>query len=181
MTEWHDLYEYGDVFSRKIKRLKEEYFQERVLYIPCGVEVIEHNAFEGSQAEAICIGNTLKEIHECAFAGCKKLKYLFVPKTLLVIHKNALEGCENVSVYCDGEEQYCWVHPEKFWGMYIDPVGFNFHRSSGGWMTADAPSPIEDDEPRPFNPLRRPVYTNVPFRRFWEIAEADGLSIDLAI
>lgn len=181
MASWDELYEYGDVFSREIKRLKEEYLRERVLYIPCRVEVIEPDAFAGSQAEVICIGNDLKEIRKRAFAGCKKLKYLFVPDTLLVIYEDALEGCENVSVYCKGEEGYCWVHPEDFRSIYVDPVGFNFHRSSGGWMTPDTPSPVKENEPRPFNPLKRPVYFKVPFKRFWEIVSEDGLSLNLAI
>lgn len=181
MAYWKDFYEYSDVFNRNIKRLKEEYYNERVLYIPYNIEVIERNAFVGSQAEAICFGNSLKEIHENAFAGCKNLKYLYVPDTLLVIYPNALAGCENVSLYCNGEESYCWVHPEKFWDMYIEPVGFNFHRSSGGWTTPDAPSPIGADEPRPFNPLNRPVYTKVSFRQFCDILNADGLSINFTV
>ncbi|WP_365783438.1 leucine-rich repeat domain-containing protein [Prevotella sp.] len=64
----------------------------------CNVKKIEDQAFIDSiQLEEVIHSEGLIEIDEMAFANCKKLKKINIPKSLKVIKKKAFEGCVSLS------------------------------------------------------------------------------------
>ena len=48
----------------------------KVVVIPDGVEKIENNWFWGSKAVSVTIPASVREIGDCAFRNCKKLRQI---------------------------------------------------------------------------------------------------------
>ena len=170
-----DMFEYSEICgSLELKRLRPEYRDLAFIKTPFMTQEIRPNCFEGCNAQAIYISSYVKRIGAEAFKDCKQLRYVYIPKRVEVIGRDAFKGCDNVTIVCEFEETYCWVHPERHYEMYVESAGFNFHRSSGGWSEPSGDFSI-GDEPRPYNPLNRPLMTHVSSNQFYEMLAKDNI------
>ena len=67
--------------------------------MPRSLTRIEDNAFEGIDASRVEISENVASIGSHAFAKCKNLREFHISASVKEIDKDALEGCENVTVY----------------------------------------------------------------------------------
>ncbi len=67
--------------------------------MPKSLTRIEDNAFEGIDTKKIEISENVAFIGYHAFAKCKNLREFHISASVKEIDKNALEGCEKVTVY----------------------------------------------------------------------------------
>ena len=73
--------------------------KEADFVLPAFLTLIEESAFEGIAAQSVEVTGNVTAIEARAFADCKSLKEITIPKTVLKIDDHAFDGCENVTVY----------------------------------------------------------------------------------
>ena len=76
----------------------------RVLWLPLSVETIDAEAFLGNACEAVIIPNGCTSIGERAFANCRRLLFVKLPKSIQAIATDAFEGCDNVYIFIASDE-----------------------------------------------------------------------------
>lgn len=69
------------------------------ILLPAALTVIEEGAFEGVDARRVEITENVVSIGPRAFADCKNLRELYIPKTVQQIDDSALQGSEQVTIY----------------------------------------------------------------------------------
>ncbi len=70
------------------------------VYIPSGVEVIDHYVFyDCSELEEVYISNTVTSIGEYAFRNCKKLKEVQIDAPIVKLSRGLFEGCESLQKF----------------------------------------------------------------------------------
>lgn len=85
--------------------------------IPEGIEEIEICAFMDSCLEHITLPSSLKRIGGLAFANCKKLKEIIVPKSVKFLDSSAFCGLPNCTLtFLDDDEDGCF----DYFGDYKD-------------------------------------------------------------
>ena len=67
--------------------------------LPQSLTIIGEGAFEGIAAGCVEVSENVVSIEARAFADCKALREIHIPATVLKMSDQALEGCENVTVY----------------------------------------------------------------------------------
>ena len=67
--------------------------------LPQFLSLIGESAFEGITAESVEVTGNVAAIEARAFADCKSLKEIAIPKTVLKIDDHAFDGCTGVTVY----------------------------------------------------------------------------------
>ncbi len=85
----------------------------KTLVIPEGTKRIEKGAFEGTDAERILFPEGLESIESRAFADCRNLRYVKMPKGVVDIADDAFENCAGVFAECvigTSSELYCKGH-----------------------------------------------------------------------
>lgn len=60
----------------------------------CEVAEFPRACFKNSLIEEFRIPQSVREIHEDAFYGCRRLVYIFIPSTVQVLWSRAFEGCD---------------------------------------------------------------------------------------
>lgn len=78
---------------KRIGRAAFQYLLLRSIEWPLSLEVIEEDAFLGSELERVTLPEGLKEIGEQAFDDCNKLTEVNLPSTLKKIGNRAFCGC----------------------------------------------------------------------------------------
>ena len=68
-----------------------------VLYLPEDLQLIEAEAFAGTECEAVIVPESCTEIGQGAFAGCDKLVYVRIPAGTAVAD-DAFDGCGDVFI-----------------------------------------------------------------------------------
>ena len=63
------------------------------LQLPANLTEIKAEAFAGTNCEAVVIPDGCLKIGSRAFAGCSRLTYVRIPKSVVSIAKDAFEGC----------------------------------------------------------------------------------------
>ena len=106
--------------------------------LPAGLVDIEDSAFEGVDAEHVEIRENVKSIGARAFADCKQLTEIVIPKTVESIDKTAFDGSENVTIYC-----------------WSDSTAYDFAIENN--ISHVVMDPPEEPTPASQNPLRAPV------------------------
>ena len=75
----------------------------KVLVLPKTLKTIEELAFSGMDAEVVDMRDTkVTKIGAKAFANCKNLKAVYLPKTVKKIAADAFKGSPDVVLYCNG-------------------------------------------------------------------------------
>ena len=67
-----------------------------ILKLPSYLLVIETEAFSGLNCDAVIVPEGCETIQSKAFAECKNLKYVFIPKTVINIAEDAFINCPDV-------------------------------------------------------------------------------------
>lgn len=138
---------------------------EKIVAVPAGAEVIEKCAYRGDRMEEVILPDGVKKIEERAFSCCANLKRIYIPASVEVIEDDAFYLCFQLEIYCEDEPKDGWLNAEQTVRVYYeDPDGFNFHRSSGGWI--DRPIRREEVIHNKYNPHNRPVHTHVSREEF---------------
>ena len=75
------------------------FFGKEDFVLPSSLITIEDSAFEGIDASRVEISENVASIGSHAFAKCKNLREFHISASVKEIDKDALEGCENVTVY----------------------------------------------------------------------------------
>ena len=68
--------------------------------LPDELEIIEEEAFYGTQAERIHIKNNCRSIGASAFADSSSLRYVYIPASVIEISPNAFDGDSNLCIIC---------------------------------------------------------------------------------
>ena len=68
-----------------------------MIHLPDMLSIIEDEAFENVDFEAVAVPAYCTSIGRHAFKNCRKLKYIMVPAGIQ-IEADAFEGCEDVVV-----------------------------------------------------------------------------------
>lgn len=71
--------------------------------IPSTVTIIANGAFSGSSIESLTVTCTVKRIGKSAFSYCKKLKSIYIPKSVAEIGEGAFEGDKSIQISTDAE------------------------------------------------------------------------------
>ena len=72
---------------------------------------IGEEAFSGVAAEYIALPAEVQEIGSRTFAGCGRLRYVYIDRLDCQIAEDAFEGCPNVTLYCASEnEAWSWAN-----------------------------------------------------------------------
>ena len=72
------------------------------LQLPKNITTISCEAFASTSCEVVIIPDGCTSIEEKAFMNCKKLIYISIPVTVTSIANNAFEGCDNVTIFREG-------------------------------------------------------------------------------
>lgn len=153
-------------------------FETEILEVPAGAEVIGRRAFrflDGHGVRAVILPDGLTTVKESAFEGLKKLKMVYIPRSVEIIEENAFKNCPNLKIYCEGEPSEKWVNGEIVRtevDYYTSPEddAFNFHRSSGSWTSTKIERSVKKFVS--YNPDGLPVVTNVNKERFIALSTA---------
>jgi len=63
------------------------------------VTIIDKGAFQVSNITSVSLPNSIVEIRENAFSGCKKLSGITIPESVLAIADNAFNNCDNMKSF----------------------------------------------------------------------------------
>ena len=66
--------------------------------LPTSTRIIEDEAFTEIDATSIELGDNVESIGSRAFANCKNLQQIIIPKSVVEISENAFEGCNDVVI-----------------------------------------------------------------------------------
>ncbi len=137
--------------------------QQNVQYVatPSNTASICNNCFGNSEVKCVLLNSGLQSIGAKAFVNCASLKKVWIPKTVTEIEEDAFVGCVNVEIFCEGEPVEGWVDKEYDEQTYA-PDPYNFHRGGGD----DSYIIVIKHIVKNYNPLRRPLYTNVSAEDF---------------
>ena len=145
---------------------------EKIIKVADGTEVIKKCAYAWAKAEEFILPDGLKKIEERAFSGCSNLKRVYIPASVEIIENDAFLYCHQLEIYCEDEPKAGWINAKETTRVYYEePDGFNFHRSSGGWI--DKPMRREEIIHNKYNPHKRPVHTQVSREQFAKLERAE--------
>lgn len=129
-----------------------------------GVETISSFAFLQCKTQAFVLPDGLKKICTHAFDKCENLKMIFIPKSVEIIGDDAFWGCNNLTVYCEGEPKEGWLDGEPYYTeeqvTTAEDYAFDFHRGGVSYST------VQVKHSNCWNPAKRPVKTNVTREEF---------------
>lgn len=80
--------------------------------LPASLQNIEESAFEGSGFTYVRLPENTKMIGSRAFAGCKNLKYIYIPGSVTLIAADAFDGVESLTIY-GNEGSYAEFYSSK--------------------------------------------------------------------
>ena len=107
-----------DAIARGIKVYLIDSFEYIDLDIPYQVTVIEEEAFSGTAATHISMGEGVTAINSRAFADSPNLEKIFIPDTCTSIASDAFEGCPSgLMIYC--HEDTCAETFAREHGYYV--------------------------------------------------------------
>ncbi len=94
----------------------------KIIVIPETYKIIHGHAFEFCKFEEVYVGNSVEEIRENAFSGCRNMTKIYLPDSLTYIGDGAFEYCEDLVIFCSTgsyAEKYA-IDNELSYEIYTD-------------------------------------------------------------
>ncbi len=127
-----------------------------------GVEIAVDRYANNLSMDSFIVADGTVSIGAKAFRGCRGLKRIYIPSSVVFVGDKAFEDCPQVEIFCEGEPDDGWEYGDKlgvitYYTVTPEDYAFNFHR---GPMSS---TKVEREEVwfHDWNPLKRPVHTHV--------------------
>ncbi len=89
------------------------YDLSNMMKLPSGLKKIKDKAFRNSGAAAVKVPNGCEEIGEWAFADNSNLVYIYIPKSVTRIARNAFDNSPGTTIYCYENSEAATMATEK--------------------------------------------------------------------
>lgn len=103
------------------------------LYTADGTKLIRYAT--GNNASSFAVPETVTDIGESAFSGCKKLQKIDIHDGVKTVGRNAFEGCDNLTVYSESKTiPNSW---DKNWNSSYCSVAYGYGMNDGVFISND--------------------------------------------